>query len=67
MRSNYSFSYIFLVFLIVSGWFLAGFVGGIVTGFGIAILFVSVVGRRIAQKAAKRIDKGVRDILVDEQ
>lgn len=60
------FYYVLLVIFMVLGGFVGGYGGGIITGAGIAMLFAAIVGKRVAREAAARIDKRVKDILVEE-
>ena len=58
--------FLILVILIITGWFVKGYAGGIITGFGIAMLLASLLGKALAKKTITRTDKQVKDILVNE-
>ncbi len=53
--------------LIIAGYFIGGYSGGLLSGAGLATLCLYLVGKKVAAKAIARIDKRVKDILIDEQ
>lgn len=57
---------IIISMLIIIGWFIHGYGGGLLSGAGMATLFLVLVGKKAAAKAAARIDKRVKDIIIGE-
>ncbi|HEX8315680.1 MAG TPA: hypothetical protein VF609_11835 [Flavisolibacter sp.] len=53
--------YCCLLVLFAAGIFLRNYLGGFLSGFSIAILLLSTLGQRQANRAADRIDKKIRD------
>lgn len=58
--------FIFLI-VIITGYFISGYGGGLLSGAGLATLCLYLVGKKVAVKAIARIDKRVKDILIDGQ
>ena len=59
--------YVVLVLLAVAGAWLGGFWGGWLCGFSIWSLITVAIGKTLANKAMTRIDKSVKDIIVENQ
>lgn len=65
-KKDFIYCAIFLA-VAVSGFFIGGYPGGLITGVFLAILFFSSVGKILAAKAGKRIDKHMKDFIVQTQ
>jgi uncharacterized membrane protein YdjX (TVP38/TMEM64 family) len=59
--------YAILILIAAAGIYLGRFFGGILTGATISMLLVMFIGKRLANKAISRIDKQVKDIIVENQ
>lgn len=53
--------------LIITGWFIADYAGGVVSGFGLAMALAFFVGKSLAKKTIARLDKKVKDIIINER
>jgi len=58
-------AYLVLLLLAAGGIWLRGYAGGCITGAAGSMLLVAILGKRLAQKAIRRIDKNVKDILIN--
>ena len=65
-KKDFFFHAIFLA-IAVTGFFIGGYWGGLLTGLFLAILFFSSIGKILALKAGKRIDKHMKDFIVQTQ
>lgn len=55
-----------VVTVMVAGVWLANWWGGVLFGMALWSLVLQLIGMRVANKAARRIDKKVRDIIINE-
>ena len=67
MQKKDPFIYIILSFLAIFGIWQQGFLGGIFTGASLMMLLLVVVGRKVAETSARKIDKQIKDMIVNRQ
>jgi len=59
--------YLVLILFAAAGIYIGRFLGGTICGAAFMMLMVILIGRRLANKAAERIDKRVRDLLMEDE
>jgi len=64
MKRKDVFTNLIFVIAIAAGCFIGKFWGGVITGGGASILIVATIGKHVANKAASRINKTIRDHIV---
>ena len=57
--------YIVMALLMILGLWLQGFWGGFIVGAVFSALLFATIGRLLARKAASRINKGMRDTIIN--
>jgi hypothetical protein len=67
MTQKEIFYYLVCIALIVGGWFVSTYAGGIITGVGLSMLLAVLFGKRQARRSGERVDKQVKDILMNER
>ena len=60
-------TYVILLIAAAAGYFIKGYVGGMITGAAALLLILAVIGKTQAMKAATRLDRNVKDILINEK
>ncbi len=64
MTKSDTIAYLVLITIGVAGVFIGGYWGGLMTGAGICLVLLSTIGRQQANKAAGKIDKSIRDMII---
>ncbi len=54
-------TYSTLTLLGFAGIFIKGYLGGLLTGMAVTIILLVSIGKKVAQDAARQIDKNIRD------
>lgn len=62
MPRNEIFYYSVLIALLITGFFVDGFVGGLITGSSFMLIVLVSIGKKQAKKAAEKMEKRINEI-----
>jgi uncharacterized protein YjgD (DUF1641 family) len=62
MTRNEIFYYSVLIALLITGFFLDGFVGGLLSGSSFMLIVLVSIGKKQAKKAAEKMEKRINEI-----
>ena len=66
MTKKDAFTYLTLSGIGIAGYFIGHYAGAIITGAACLLMLLVAIGRKAAAKAASRIDKNIRDMIVNQ-
>jgi hypothetical protein len=66
MRNKEKISYAVLLMIALAGYIIHGYWGGVISGAGLGIMIIALIGKKISMAAVRRIDKRIKDILIEE-
>lgn len=66
MTRNQTILTVLICILGIVGIFISSWWGGLLSGIAFWSLFIMFIGKKVAAKAARKIDKNIRDIIVDK-